>query len=129
MYQQLVLNRKLLVFAHVVVGFLSVVWYLSQIDFGHFPYWKSRSGLGVIFIAAPAIVPYVISAVYSWQVVTHRRLGVFLFLVVLVAGAGLMGLLLSGVLGIEVNGIQWLVTAGAQAGVYLWAAELLLHVV
>ena len=79
-------------------------------------------------MAAPAIVPYLISGVYSWRVVTHRRLGVLLFIIVLVAVSALMGLLVSGKLGIDVHGIELLFTAGAQAGVYVWAAEFLLDV-
>jgi hypothetical protein len=129
MYERLVFNRKLLVFAHILVGFFSAVVYLSRVDLAGFPYWRSRAGLGIIFIAAPAIVPYAISAVYSWRVATHRRLGVWLFLIVLVAVSVLMGLIFSGILGIDVRGIEWLFTAAAQAGVYVWAAELLLHVV
>jgi hypothetical protein len=80
-------------------------------------------------MAGPALVPYAMSAVYSFRVVTHRRLGVWLFLVVLIAVSVLMALLLSGALGIDVHGPEWLFTVGAQAGIYLWAAELLLHVV
>lgn len=129
MHERLAFNRKLLVLAHVLVGFFSAVFYLSQIDLVNFPYWQSRAGLGVILIAAPALVPYIVSAVYSWRVVTHRRLGVWLFLGVLVAVSVLMGLLLSGALGIDMHGPERLFIVGTQAGIYLWAAELLLHVV
>ena len=108
---------------------MSAVFYLSLIDLAGFPYWQSRAGLGVIFMAAPALVPVTVSAVYSWRVVTHRRLGVWLFIGVLVGVSVLMGLLFSGALGIDVHGPEWLFTVGAQAGVYVWAAELLLHVV
>jgi len=127
-HKRQVFNRKLLVFVHVLVGFLSAVFYLSQIDLVSFPYWRSRAGLGVIFIAMPAIVPYAVSAVYSWRVATHLRLGVWLFLVVLVMVSVLVGLLFSGAFEINIHGPEWLFTVAGQAGLYVWAAELLLHV-
>lgn len=122
-------NRKLLVFAHILVGAFSAAVYLNRVDLAGFPYWASRSGLGVIFMAAPALVPYAVSAVYSWRVATHRRLRLFFFLIVLVGLSVLMGLLISGALGAAVQGPELVYAAGAQAGIYLWAAELLLHVV
>jgi len=129
MEERRLFNQKLLIFAHVMVGFLSAFWYLTQIDFGHYPYWQSRAGLGVLLIASPAVVPYIVSGVYAWRVVTHRRLGVMVFLVVLVAGAVLTGLLSSGALGIKYNAVEWLATATGQTFAYVWAAELLLHVI
>ncbi|HZR04019.1 MAG TPA: hypothetical protein VFA81_12710 [Burkholderiales bacterium] len=127
--QRLVFNRKLVVFVHVMVGFLSALWYLSQIDLGHFAYWQSRAGMSVVLIGAPAIVPYVVSGVYAFRVVTHRRLRLLLFLLLLVAGAVVMGLLFSGGFGIKLSGFDVLTTAATQAGAYVWAAELLLHVI
>ena len=127
--ERLLFNRKLLTFAHVMVGFLSALWYLTQNDLGHYPYWQSRAGLGILLMASPAVVPYVVSGVYAWRVVTHRRLGVLVFLVLLVAGAVLVGLLSSGALGIKFSAVDWLATAMGQAFAYVWAAELLLHVI
>lgn len=128
-YDRFVFNRKLLVFAHILVGFCAAFWYLSHIDFSHFAYWRRGAGTAVIMIAAPAILPYLISAVYSWRVVTDRRLGVWAFLVVLIAGAVLVNLLILGLLGIDVREVGTLQTAALQTGLYVWAAELLLHIV
>lgn len=129
MDERLLFNRKLLTFAHVMVGLLSAFWYFAQIDRGHYPYWHSRVGLAAVAIVAPAVVPYVVSGVYAWRVATHRRLRVLAFLMVLIAGAILMGMLFSGALGIRFNAVEWLATATTQAFGYVWAAELLLHVI
>ena len=128
-YERLVFNRRLLVFAHVLVGLFAALWYLSHIDFSHFMYWRRGAGLAVIFVSAPATLPYLVSAVYSWRVVTDRRPGVWVFLMVLVAGAVLVNLLVSGRLGIDVREVGMLQAAGLQTAAYVWAAEMLLHVV
>ena len=128
-YERLVFNRRLLVVAHVLVGLFATFWYLSHIDFSHFLYWRRGASLAVIFISAPATLPYLVSAVYSWRVVTDRRPGVWVFLMVLVAGAVLVNLLVSGRLGIDVREVGMLQAAGLQTAAYVWAAEMLLHVV
>ena len=92
-YERLVFNRRLLLFAHVLLGLFAAFWYLSYIDFSHFMYWRRSAGLAVILVSAPASLPYLVSGVYSWRVVTDRRLGLWVFLMVLVAGAVLVHLL------------------------------------
>lgn len=128
-YERLVFNRRLLVFAHVLLGLFGVFWYLSYIDFSHFMYWRRGAGLAVIVVSAPATLPYLVSGVYSWRVVTDRRLGISVFLMVLVAGAVLVDLLVSGCLGIDVREVGILQAIALQTVAYVWAAEMLLHVV
>ena len=128
-YDQFVFNRRLLVFAHVVVGFLAAFWYLSHIDLSHLPYWRRGASFAVILISAPATLPYLVSAVYSWRVVTYRSLGVWIFLVVLVAGAVLVNLLIAGRLGIDVHEVGIVQGVTLQGLLYVCAAEMLLNVV
>jgi len=128
-YDKFVFNRRLLVFAHVVVGFLAAFWYLSHIDLSHFPYWRRGAGFAIILISAPATLPYLVSAVYSWRVVTYRSLGVWIFLGVLVAGAVLVNLLVTGRLGIDAHEVGIVQAATLQGVLYVCAAEMLLHVV
>jgi hypothetical protein len=127
--ERLVFNRRLLLFAHVLLALFAAFWYLSYIDFSHFMYWRRSAGLAVIFISAPASLPYLVSGVYSWRVVTDRRLGLWAFLMVLVAGAVLVNLLVSDRLGIDVREVGIFQAAGLQTVAYVWAAEMLLHVV
>lgn len=128
-YDRFVFNRRLLLVAHIMVGVLAAFWYLNHIDLSHYPYWRRNASFAVIFISAPATLPYLVSAIYSWRVVTHRSLGVWVFLVVLSAGAVLMSLLVSNRLGIDFHEAGILQTAALQCGLYVWAAEMLLHVV
>ena len=128
-YERRLFNRRLLLFAHVLVGLFAAFWYLSHIDFSHFQYWRRGAGLAVIFVSAPATLPYLVSAVYSWRVVTDHQFRVWVFLTVLVAGAVLVNLLVSGGLGIDAREVGMLQAAGLQTVAYVWAAEMLLHVV
>jgi hypothetical protein len=128
-YERLVFNRRLLVFAHVLLGLFAVFWYLSYIDLSHFMYWRRGASFAVIFISAPATLPYLVSGVYSWRVVTDRRLGIWVFLTVLVAGAVLVNLLVSGRLAINVREVGILQAIALQTVAYVWSAEMLLHVV
>ena len=72
--ERLVFNRKALVFAHTLLGFFSALFYLSKVDLTHSPFFASSSGLSVIAIAAPAILPYVYSGVYSRAEYMYGRL-------------------------------------------------------
>ncbi len=129
MYDRLLFNRKLLIWVHLLLGGLSAFSYLFHIDLSHFPYWRRGATFGVLMICVPAIFPYLISGVYSWRVVTHRRLGVWVFLSVLVVGAIFVNLLFAGSLGVDVHQVGVFQTAALQTGLYVLAAEFLLHIV
>lgn len=70
-------------------------------------------------ISAPATLPYLISAIYSWRVATDRRCGDWVFLAVLVAGAALVNLLILGRLGIDAREVGVLQAAGLQTVLYV----------
>jgi hypothetical protein len=116
------------VFAHFVLAFCSTLIYLNQVDLSAFSYWRSRSALGVVFIALPPIIPYAVSVIHAWQVVTARQLGLYLFLVVLLGGTVVNALLLLGVFNVRVDGstVFWAVII--QSIVYFWSGEMLLTI-
>ena len=129
-YERTVFNRKVLVVAHCLIGFCAAFWYLNQIDLRHFHYWGRGSGIAAIMLAAPAIFPYVVSGFYSYQAVTYRRYRVWIFLLLLVAGAVCVGLLRAGFWGADFQGSAGMLKmAGVQLCVYIWAAEWILNVV
>jgi hypothetical protein len=63
-------NRKLVLFFHVLAAFVTAVIYLNQINLARLPYWRRGASLNVLLIAAPPLLPYVISAVHSWRTAT-----------------------------------------------------------
>lgn len=125
-YDRLAFHRKLLVFMHLVLGCGATLIYLNQVDFASFAYWRPRSALGVLFIAAPPIIPYAVSGIHAWHVVTARRLGMYLFLIVLLAGAIVNALIFLGAFDISVDGSTVLWVVIVQTLVYFWGGELLL---
>jgi hypothetical protein len=128
LHDRFVFNRKLLLFCHIIMGCFAAFLYLSRVDFSSFQYWRPRASLGVVFIAAPPLIPYVISGVRSWQLVSHCRMRVWLFIAVLVAGTILMGLLFGGAFEEKLDGGMLLGAIAIQSCIYFWAAEHLLEV-
>jgi hypothetical protein len=122
-----VFHRKLLVWIHAIVGCATMLVYLNQINLAGLA-WAPGAGVAEILIATPAIIPYVISAAYSWQVVTYHRGRVALFILLLITGSLLMGSVIVGAFG-SLGRVALLWAFGVQAYVYFWAAELLLNVV
>jgi hypothetical protein len=128
-YDQLVFNRRLLVVAHVSLGLFAAFWYLYHVNFSHFPYWTRGASKAAVSIAAPAILPYLLSGIHSWQVVTVHRFRVWIFLLVLVAGTVFVNIFSLGYLGTEPHEIAVMSAVGLQILIFLWAGEMLLNVV
>jgi hypothetical protein len=126
MHDRLVLNRKLLLVAHLAIGVPAAFLYMSRLDLSRFHYW-GRSGTGASFIASPALIPYVVSAVRSWQLAPARRLNVWLFIGVLVAGAVLMAFFFIDAFGVDGTG-PLIGAVVIQTAGYFWAAEHILEV-
>jgi hypothetical protein len=87
--------RRWLIWCHLIVGSVAFFIYLTTIDFTHFNYWSRGAGTALIFVAAPVLLPYLISAIrcwhlYTWQMDGPSRIRVAAFMVVLVAGAALV---------------------------------------
>ena len=125
-HDRLVFNRKLVVFVHVMLASCATLVYLNQINLAAFPYWQSRSALGIVFLAIPPSFPYIVSVLHAWSAVTARRFGLFVFVVVLLSGTGAYVLFVSGALGVKVDGSNILGALVIQTAVYYWSGELLL---
>lgn len=122
-------NKRVLLRAYVVLGLLSTLAYLSQVNVSFVAIAGSRSGLGVILIALPAIVPYILAGGYAWQLISERRLGLYLFLIATLIGTIAASLVITGTIfdvRMSVTTIFWY--ALAQTAAYGLAAEFLLRI-
>ena len=118
---------KLVLWAHVYFGFATGLIYLSRIDVAG-AVWPYRGGTGAFFIVVPVLIPYFASGFYSLRVMTDVRWRAVLFVLVLFVGASLVGLAVTGFFG-RVEPPALVLILGAQWCLYVWTAELLLHVV
>jgi hypothetical protein len=92
-------HRRLLAWVHATQALLITFLYLSQVNFGGFVYTTRGAGVSVIILAAPALLPYVISGIFSRRVVTDDRVRLVIFIFVLTAGTVFIGFLLLGTFG------------------------------
>jgi hypothetical protein len=121
-------NRKLVLLVHVLAAFLTAMIYFSDLDLQRFQYWRRLSGITALWIAAPSLLPYIISAVHSWRTATYDRLRVAAFLLVLIAGTlgGCCAMLGAFGLSLDRSDLLWVFVV--QAIVYFWSAEFLFDV-
>ena len=121
-------NRKVLLLIHSLAAFFTVFMYLSTLNLNRFAYWGRGSGVAILWIAAPSLLPYVISAVHSWRRSPYDRLRVALFLVVFVVGAVGVGCAILGTFGLSIDNISLLWVFAFQAAAYFFSAEFLFDV-
>ena len=121
-------NRKLVLLVHVLAAFFTALIYFSDLDLRGFHYWGRTAGTTALLIAAPPLLPYIISAVHSWRMATYDRLRVAAFLLVLVAGAFGTGCVPLGAFDLTVGRFELLEIFMLQAGVYFLSAEFLFDV-
>jgi len=121
-------NRKLVLLFHAMAAVLTVFLYLSTLDLQRFAYWRRGAGMAILLVAAPALLPYVISAVHSWRRATDDRLRVALFLVVVVLGAAGAGCAMLGAFGLSMDTSSLLWVFAFQAAAYFFSAEFLFDV-
>lgn len=121
-------NRKLVLLIHILAAFCTALIYLGDVDLQRFPYWRRTSAIAALWIAAPPLLPYLISAVHSWRTATYDRLRVAAFLLVLIAGAVGACSAILGAFGLSLDrtGLLWLFAIQALA--YFWSAEFLFNV-
>jgi hypothetical protein len=125
---RLTANRHLFLGVYIGLGLLSTLVYLSQVNVSLVAIAGSRSGLGEVLIALPAILPYVLSGSYAWQLISERRLGLYLFLAAAVIGTVVANLVITGIFDLPVTAATILWYALAQTAVYGLAAEFLLRI-
>ncbi len=125
---RLMANRRPLLSVYAGLGLVSTLVYLSQVNVSLVAIAGSRSGLGAILIALPAILPYVLSGVYAWQLVSESRLGLYLFLAATLIGTVVASLVITGTLDIPMTAATVFWYALVQTAVYGLAAEFLLRI-
>jgi hypothetical protein len=121
-------NRRILLGTHAGLALLSTFVYLSQASVPFDAIVGSRSGLGIILIALPAILPYVVSGIYAWRLISKRRLGLYLYLAATMVGTAVASLVIVGAFDIPVNAETIFWYALGQIAVYGMAAEFLLRI-
>lgn len=122
-------NRRLLLAVYAGLGLVSALVYLSQVNVSFGLIAGSRSGLGVILIVLPAMFPYVISGYYAWQLISERRLGLYLFLAATLVGSVIANLVITGSISnipVTFETEFWYVLG--QTAAYGLAAEFLLGI-
>src|SRR5258708_6406535 len=102
--QQRQFHRKLLLLVHAIAAFLTAALYLSTRDLRRFHYWSRGAGVASILLAAPPLLPYIISAVHSWRTAPYSRPRVTAFLAILATGAFGVICAIVGGFGLAVDG-------------------------
>lgn len=127
--RRLTANRRLLLSVYVGLGLLSTLVYLSQVNVSFVAIAGSRSGLGVILIALPASLPYILAGSYAWQLISERRLGLYLFLAATLTGTVVANLVIAGsILNVPMNVVTVIWYGLGQTAAYGLAAEFLLRI-
>jgi hypothetical protein len=121
-------HRKLLLFVHAIAAFSTAALYLSSLNLGRFHYWRRGAGVASILLAAPPLLPYIISAVHSWRTAPYSRSRVTAFLAILVTGAFGVICAVVGGFGLSVDGTGLLWIFAIQAAIYFFSAEFLFDV-
>lgn len=127
---RLTANRRLLLGVYVGLGLVATLAYLSQVDIPFAMVVATRrSGLRIILTALPAMLPYIVSGTYAWQLVSERRLGLYLFLAATAIGTVVASLVIIGTFDIPMNAVTLLFGyVLGQTAVYGLAAEFLLRI-
>jgi hypothetical protein len=88
---RLAFHRSAFICVHVALGIAAAFMYMAVIDLGHFAYWRRGASMGAVIIASVATIPYLISGLASYRLVSPKRGGFWIFLAILVLGTGLGG--------------------------------------
>jgi hypothetical protein len=97
-------NRRVLVWAHILVGTVSAALYVNCNDAGVLQFTRAYGNGAVPWLVAVILLPYVISAIYSLSVVTDNRIRLWIFLFVLAALSACSTALLVGTFGVQLDG-------------------------
>jgi len=84
--------------------------------------------MAVLALAAPPLLPYLISAVHSWRRATYNRKRVAAFLFVLIAGTFSKCCAMLGAFNLSVDRYSLVWMCAIEAIVYFWSAEFLFDV-
>jgi hypothetical protein len=121
-YKRLLVNRALLIAAHLILASIVAVAYLSRLNFPWLPFSGGVGGSGLVGALAPPLLPYLVSGIRSRSLVTPRVASFIIFLTITTA------LVISLLLG-HFGPLGWMglvVMFGVQAVAYVWSAGILL---
>jgi hypothetical protein len=124
-YKRLLVNRALLIAAHLILASIVAVAYLSRLNFPWLPFSGGVGGSGLVGALAPPLLPYLVSGIRSRSLVTPSRSRVASFIIFLTITTALVISLLLGHFG-PLGWMGLVVMFGVQAVAYVWSAGILL---
>jgi|ERR1700685_148352 hypothetical protein len=124
---RLATHRSLLLWVHIVFAGICGLAFLSRFNFSAGAWLGGRSGIRMLFWALPAFIPYILSGIHSRRIVGTGRLGLALFLCVLVAGTALASLIFLNIIPVESGFMTMNAVITGQAVAYILLAQLLLN--
>jgi hypothetical protein len=90
-YDHVVVNHGMLAWLHLILGLAAALAYLSTFDTTHFRWWRRSAGMVVLMHSSGSLLPYLVSGLFSRRLVMARRIGVWLFALVLMGGTAAVG--------------------------------------
>lgn len=123
-------DRKALVVAYIIFSLCAAFTFIGHIDLSAAVYPSYTSGLAVLMIATPSLIPYLLSGLAAWQLMSkqwqlmlkHRRLRLYLMLLVIAIGTLFSSLLMLGVFDVALTRLMVVGLSIAETLVYLSAA-------
>lgn len=120
--------------AYSIFALCAAITYISHIDLSPAAYPGYTSGLAVLLIALPALAPYLLSGVAAWQLTSntwrllpkHRRLRLYLMLLMIAAGTLFSSLLMMGIFDVTLTRLMTIGLFIVETVTYLGAAGLFL---
>lgn len=85
-HDRLLFHRSLILWSHIVLGSVAALMFLSTVDLRHFAYWRRGAAVGVLMISSAATIPYFLFGFLSYRAVSYRRIGLWVYISLLVAG-------------------------------------------
>lgn len=127
---RLAFDRKALMVCYAIFSLCAVFTFIGRIDLSAAAYPGYTSGIAVLMIASPSLIPYALSGAAAWQLMSkqwqlmlkHRRLRLYLLLLVIAIGTLFSSLLMLGVFAVSLTRLMLVGLLIAETVVYLGAA-------
>ncbi|HWF99408.1 MAG TPA: hypothetical protein VN691_09475 [Steroidobacteraceae bacterium] len=127
---RLAFDRKVLVVAYVIFSLCATFTFVGHIDLSAAAYPGYTSGIAVLMIAMPSLIPYVLSGLAAWRLMSkqwhlmlkHRRLRLYLLLLLIAIGTLFSSLLMVGAFNVSLTRLRVAGLFIAETVGYLGAA-------
>jgi len=116
-YERVVINRRLVTWAHVLLALGTALIYLSQM--------RRPAVYTAKYVVLLPLLPYLLSALHARNIMTPHRGRVFAFILAIALGSMLMGSVLLGAYG-SVSGLILVLLFALQTIAYMGAAGVIL---